>query len=242
MPDLGSRPALVLGGRNLGGAIADRLAADGRRCAVIARSADTLAAVAGRGHRAIEADAADPASLETAIGDATAALGPLDLIVNAVSAGGGRSGPFGGGPIADADLAGYRAWAAAVPEQAFVFLSTGARALRAAGGGTLIQVTGGSARRALPGKGPWAAACAAVRALSQAAAQELRAEGIHVALLIVDATIASPKTQAMLVGAPEARSARQEDVAAAVAFLASQSNRGYSHELTVTPAGDTWTP
>jgi NAD(P)-dependent dehydrogenase (short-subunit alcohol dehydrogenase family) len=236
--------ALVLGGRNLGGAIADRLAADGRRCAVVARSADTLAAVRGRGHHAIEADAADPAALEAAIADATAVLGPLDLIVNAVSAGGGgRSGPFGGGPIADADLAGYRAWAAPVPEQAFVFLSTGARALRSTGnGGTLVQVTGGSARRALPGKGPWAAACAAVRALTQAAAQELRGEGIHVALMIVDATIESPKTASLLASAPAARSTRQEDVAAAVAYLAAQSSRGYSHELTITPSGDTWTP
>jgi NAD(P)-dependent dehydrogenase (short-subunit alcohol dehydrogenase family) len=239
-----SGPALILGGRNLGGALADRLAADGRRCAVVARSADTLAAVGARGHHAIAADAADPAALEAAIADASAALGPLDLIVNAVSAGGsGRSGPFGGGPIADADLAGYRAWAAAVPEQAFVFLSTGARALRAAGsGGTLVQVTGGSARRALPGKGPWAAACAAVRALTQAAAQELRAEGIHVALMIVDATIESPKTGSVLANAPAARSTRQEDVAAAVAYLAAQTSRGYSHELTITPSGDTWTP
>ena len=97
-----------------------------------------------------------------------------------------------------------------------MFLSTGARALRAGGaGGTLVQVTGGSARRALPGKGPGPRPAPPPRALTQAAAQELRGEAIHVALLIVDATIASPKTAAMLAGAAQARSApRQEDVAA----------------------------
>ena len=40
---------------------------------------------------------------------------------------------FGGGPIADATLDGFRGWAVAVAEQAFVFLSTGVRALRESG-------------------------------------------------------------------------------------------------------------
>src|SRR5206468_2109793 len=68
--------------------------------------------------------------------------------------------------------------------------------LRASGGGTLVQITGGSSRRAFPGRGLWAAGAFATRALVQAAAQELRAHGIHVALLAVDATIESPKTAA----------------------------------------------
>ena len=50
-----------------------------------------------------------------------------------------------------------------------------------------MQVTGGSARRAMPGRGLWAAGAFGVRALTQAAALELREHRIHVALLIVDA-------------------------------------------------------
>ena len=92
-------------------------------------------------------------------------------------------------------------------EQAFVFLSEGGKALRAAGGGTLVQVTGGSARRAMPGRGLWASGAAATRALTHAAAQEWRAEGIHVALLVVDATIDSPKTEERLRGRPPEESA-----------------------------------
>jgi NAD(P)-dependent dehydrogenase (short-subunit alcohol dehydrogenase family) len=130
-----------------------------------------------------------------------------------------------------------------VGEQAFVFLSEGARALRAAGGsGTLVQVTGGSARRAMAGRGLWASGAAASRALAHAAAQELRGEGIHVALLIVDATIESPKTEAMTRGRPTEQFADQADVARAVEYLASQTARGMTHELVLTPAGDRWLP
>jgi len=111
-----------------------------------------------------------------------------------------------------------------------------------AGAGTLIQVTGGSARRAMPGRGLWAAGAAATRALVHAAAQELRADGIHVALLIVDATIDSPKTAALIAGRPDNETADQAEIARAVEYLASQSPRAYTHELVVTPAGDRWLP
>jgi NAD(P)-dependent dehydrogenase (short-subunit alcohol dehydrogenase family) len=130
-----------------------------------------------------------------------------------------------------------------VAEQGFVFLSEGARALRAGGrGGTLIHVTGGSARRAMAGRGLWSAGAQAVRALVHAAAQELREEGIHVALLVVDATIESPKTATRTAGAPRDSLADQEEIARAVAYLAGQTRRAWSHELTVTPSGDRWLP
>jgi NADP-dependent 3-hydroxy acid dehydrogenase YdfG len=130
----------------------------------------------------------------------------------------------------------------AVAEQAFVFLSTGAVALRETGGGALIQVTGGSSRRAMPGKGLWAAGAFATRALVQAAAQELRGEGIHVALLAVDATIESPKTAAFTADQPREALADMSGVASAVGFLVNQGVRSLSHELTVTPVGDRWVP
>ena len=41
----------------------------------------------------------------------------------------------------------------------------------------------------MPGRGLWAAGAFSTRAITQAAAQELREQGIHVALLIVDAGI-----------------------------------------------------
>jgi NAD(P)-dependent dehydrogenase (short-subunit alcohol dehydrogenase family) len=240
-----SRSAVVLGARNLGGAIAARLLAGGWQVGAVARSDDTLARAAELGAVALRADASDPASLARALAEAAERHGGLDLVVNAVTASRPprEGGPFGGGPLADADVEAFRGWAAAVAEQAFVFLSEGAKALRASGrGGTLIQVTGGSARRAMPGKGLWAAGAFATRALVQAAAQELRAEGIHVALLVVDATIESPKTAATTRDVPREALADQDELAAAIEYLAGQSARGLTHELQVTPAGDRWVP
>jgi NAD(P)-dependent dehydrogenase (short-subunit alcohol dehydrogenase family) len=237
-------PALVvLGARNLGGAILDHFRERGWDGAAVARSEDTLARVRERGALALEADASDPDALAEALARAREELGGLDLVVNAVSAATASGPPFGGGPIADATLDGFRGWAVSVAEQAFVFLSCGIRALRdAGGGGTLVQVTGGSSARAFPGRGPWAAGAFASRALVQAAAQELREEGIHVALLAVNATIESPKTEAFTRDTPREALASMEAVAAAVAFLADQDVRGMTHELVVTPSGDRWIP
>ena len=236
--------ALVLGARNLGGAIADRLLADGWAVAVVARSEETLERARARGALAIAADASSHPELERALAEAATAGGGVDLVVNAVSAARRTGdGPFGGGPLADAEPEAFEGWTAAVAAQAFAFLSTGARFLRAQGrGGTLIQVTGGSARRANPGRGLWSAGAAAARALTHAAALELREEGIHVALLVVDATIASPKTAAFTGDAPPDGLADQALIADAVLYLAGQRPRAYSHELVLTPAGDRWVP
>jgi NAD(P)-dependent dehydrogenase (short-subunit alcohol dehydrogenase family) len=230
---------VVLGARNLGGAILGHHLNNGWSGAAVARSPETLETVRGAGGLPLQADASDPEALRDVLEQARREFGRIDVIVNAVSAARPtRQGPFGGGSLKEAELEDFRGWTGAVAEQAFVFLSEGVRA----GAGTLIQVTGGSARRAMAGRGLWAAGAAATRALVHAAAQELRADGIHVALLIVDATIDSPKTAALIAGKPENESADQAEIARAVEYLAGQSPRAFTHELVVTPAGDRWLP
>jgi 3-oxoacyl-[acyl-carrier protein] reductase len=238
-----SKTVVVLGARNLGGAIIEHFRERGWNVAGVARSSDTLARVRDGGALALEADAADSASLSGALAKAREEYGSLDAVVNAVTAArptGG--GPFGGGELAQADLEAFRGWTVAVAEQAFVFLSAGAAALQQSGGGALIQITGGSSRRAMPGRGLWAAGAFATRALVQAAAQELRAGGIHVALLAVDATIESPKTEAFTRDSPRDALADMGEVANAVSFLVEQGARALTHELVVTPAGERWVP
>ena len=56
------------------------------------------------------------------------------------------------------------------------------------------------------------------------------------------ATIESEQTAAWLEGKPPLASTSEEDVAAAVAYLASRSPRAWTHELQITPAGDLWAP
>jgi NADP-dependent 3-hydroxy acid dehydrogenase YdfG len=238
-----AKTVVVLGARNLGGAIIDRFLELGWNAAGVARTGDTLERVRQRGALAIEADAADVDSLTEALRTARSELGSVDAVVNAASAARPPSeGPFGGGPLAAANLDGFRGWTVAVAEQAFVFLSVGAATLRETNGGALIQITGGSSRRAMPGRGLWAAGAFATRALVQAAAQELRGERIHVALLAVDATIESPSTAEFTRGTPPDALADMSQIATAVSFLVQQEPRALTHELVVTPAGERWVP
>src|SRR3954470_14370812 len=143
------RTMLTLGARNLGGAILDHFLAQGWNGAAVARSDDTLAAVRERGALAIAADASDPGDLERAMAQTRAEHGSLDLVVNAVSAARPPAqGPFGGGPFLDATMEGARGWMGVGGEQAFAFLSTGARPSLEGGGGTPVKATGGAPRRA----------------------------------------------------------------------------------------------
>jgi NAD(P)-dependent dehydrogenase (short-subunit alcohol dehydrogenase family) len=229
--------ALIIGARNLGFAIIERLLADGWSVTGGARSPETLDKVSRAGATALEVDVTDQESVLEALRAVAARDGRVDLVVNAASPyGGSRSGPFGGGELAEAAPSGFEDWAALPGRGAFAFLSASARFLREQGGeATVVQVTGGSARRAMPGRGLWAAGAFSVRALTQAAAIELRPHRIHVALLIVDAVIDRA-------GSDSADSADPGSLADAVAYLASQSPRAMTHELQVTPALDNWTP
>jgi NAD(P)-dependent dehydrogenase (short-subunit alcohol dehydrogenase family) len=238
-------PALVtLGARNLGGAILDHALATGWSCAAVAQSDDTLDAIRARGAHAIRAAVLDPDQLERAFADAADTLGGLDAVVDAVSI--ARGGPgivWGGGPLADAGLDEFQSWTADVARQAFLFLSVGARALRAHGGGALIQVTNATSLHPAPRAGLWSAAHHAMRAMTLAAAQELRGEGIHASVLAVDAPIDSPKSAPRLAadGIPPEGAVDMTEIAKAAVFLAEQGPRGVSYELRVTSLGARWT-
>jgi NAD(P)-dependent dehydrogenase (short-subunit alcohol dehydrogenase family) len=208
----------------------------------VARSQATLADITASGALALHADVTDAASVEQALNEAATANGGIDLVVNAAAAyGGSRHGPFGGGPIAEATADAFETWAAAPARAAFSFLSGAGRFLRRQGRpATIVQVTGGSARRAMSGRGLWAAGAFGVRAVTQAAALELREEGIHVALLIVDAGIeplAGPAT-----GTRREALADPHQLAAAILYLADQGPRAATHELQVTPLAERWVP
>jgi len=122
------------------------LVSDGWAVTGAARSQSTLDGVSAAGALALEADVRDPASVYGVLEQAAAAHGGVDLVVNAASAyGGDRSGPFGGGPIAEAAPDAFDSWAAAPARSAFSFLSAGGRFAVAQGRpATLVQVTGTS--------------------------------------------------------------------------------------------------
>jgi NAD(P)-dependent dehydrogenase (short-subunit alcohol dehydrogenase family) len=237
------RSAIVFGARNLGRAVIEDLVAAGWRVAGAARSQATLDGVRAAGAMALEADVTDPASIRAVLERVADEHGGIDLAVNAAAPyGGDRSGPFGGGAIAQAQPGAFEDWAAAPARAAFTFLSVcGSVALEAGRPATLVQVTGGSARRAIAGRGLWAAGSFGVRAITNAAALELRSHGIHVALLIVDAGI-EPLTGPPRAGVALDALADPRELAAAVRYLADQGARAATHELQITPLAEPWTP
>jgi len=237
------RSAVVFGARNLGRAVIELLVSEGWAVAGAARSQSTLDGVSAAGALAVKADVTDPASVYGVLAQAAAAHGGVEIVVNAAAAyGGERTGPFGGGPIAEADLDGFDSWAAAPARAAFSFLSASGRfAVGQGRSATLVQVTGGSARRAMPGRGLWAAGSFAVRAITNAAALELRPQGIQVTLLIVDAGI-QPLDGSTRPGVSPEALADPRRIADAVLFLANQDARSATHELQLTPLAENWTP
>ena len=221
---------LVFGARNLGRVLATEFAAEGWRVAGVARSETTIRMLVGDVPAAVGviADASSPADLERVFRD----LGDVDLIVNAIT----TNPPRFGGPIHEAPPDALEPYVGELLPAIFNVPRVSGRVLVERGSGTLIQVTGGSARRGNPGRGPWAAAAFATRALVQAQAAELREHNVHAALLIVDAVIESDKTAKWLEEEPPEKSASMQEVAAAVKYLHSQSPRGWTHELQLTPS------
>ena len=237
------KSAVVFGARNLGRAVIELLVSEGWAVTGVARSQSTLDGVTAAGALAVEADVTDPASVHAVLEQSAAAHGGVDLVLNAASAyGGRRTGPFGGGPVAEAEPDAFDSWTAAPARSAFSFLSASARFALAQGRpATLVQVTGGSTRRAMPGRGLWAAGSFGVRAITNAAALELRPQGIHVALLIVDAGI-QPFDGSTRPGMSPDALADPRRIADAVLFLANQDARSATHELQLTPLAENWTP
>jgi NAD(P)-dependent dehydrogenase (short-subunit alcohol dehydrogenase family) len=237
------RSAVVFGARNLGRAVIERLVSDGWAVTGVARSQSTLDVVSASGALALEADVTNPESVSSVFEQAAAAHGGVELVLNAAAAyGGTRSGPFGGGPIVDADLDAFDSWTTAPARAAFSFLSASGRFLiRQGRPATVVQVTGGSARRSMANRGLWAAGSFGVRAITNAAALELRPLGIQVTLLIVDAGI-QPLDGSIRIGASPEALADPRRIADAVVFLADQDPRAATHELQLTPLAESWTP
>jgi NADP-dependent 3-hydroxy acid dehydrogenase YdfG len=237
-----AKTLLVFGARNLGRTLAATLARDGWNTAGVARSEETIAALRESAPEALGviADATSEDEVGAAVAQTRERFGGLDLVVNAMTprGGGGRTA----GSIAESHRADVQPYIDEFVPAVFNVLAAGSRALVEEGGGTFVQLTGGSSRRGIPGRGPWAAGAFATRALVQSAAQELRERNVHMALLIVDAVIESPKTTTMLDGKPEEASASEEDVVRAIRYLDSQSPRGWTHELQLTPRLERWIP
>src|SRR5262245_24858124 len=98
MSSASGQHAVVTGAaRGIGAAIAQVLAAEGRRVTLMGRRLDALEALVrelpGSGHAIVAVDVSDAASVERGFAQARAASGPIAILVN--NAGQAESAPFG---------------------------------------------------------------------------------------------------------------------------------------------------
>ncbi|MDS9469833.1 SDR family oxidoreductase [Paracoccus sp. MBLB3053] len=223
------KTALVFGGsRGIGAASVDALRADGWNVAF------TYASSAESG--GIRADLRDAASVELAFQEAQATLGPISCVV----ASAGINVPPG--PLASFPPERMRDLVETNIIGAFNVLQAAAR--HVADDGSIIALTTSLVRHAAPGLGPYSASKAAVESLLRSAARELAPRGVRVngvapGPIDTDLFRAGKDEAAVARSAamsPFNRVGRPEEVAATIAFLASDKASWISGQI-VQPNG-----
>jgi len=217
---LAGRAAIVTGAaRNIGAAIAERLAADGAAVVVNHRSGDSrddaetvvrrISAAGGRAI-AVEADVGDERAVAAMVATAREALGEVELLVNNAAASVTADRPWDELTVAEWDHV-LRANATA----GFIL----ARALLpclADHGGSIVNVSSIRVRTGKPGNLHYTASKAAQIGFTRALARELGSLGVRVNALLVGA-IHTPD---------EVRYGAQEEIDARVLGLQALQRRG----------------
>lgn len=218
--------ALVTGAAgNLGRAVATALAAQGWRVALLDRDGAALttlaAALPGEGHLVLAGvDLMDAGACAAAVPGLD---GVLAGVVHTV-------GGFAAGAMAEDGLAAFEPmfrlnllttanlFAAALPP------------MRTAGRGSLLAIGAMAALRAPAGLAAYAAAKSGVLRLVEAAAEEVKAEGIRVNALL-PGTIDTPQNRAAMPDADTSRWVAPAQLAEAAAFLLSPAASGITGAL-----------
>lgn len=168
-----SRSVLITAGASgIGLAIAQVFHAKGDRVIICDVDADALAHAAEDmpGLVAHQADVADPVAVAALV----EAAGAIDVLVNNA----GVAGPVGG--IETNDPADWARCFAVNVHGAFHMIAAVVPAMRAAGGGTIVNISTASTVTGLPGRSAYVASKWALEGLTRNAARELGPAGIRV--------------------------------------------------------------
>ncbi|HET6346020.1 MAG TPA: SDR family oxidoreductase [Myxococcota bacterium] len=239
MPD----GVLIFGTRHLGRAVGRHFAAQGAHVGLVSRDpahlARAVAEVGAEGGQVwgMPGDLTDPGTAARAATRMIETWGFLHLAVNATAP------PFTPRPVpvVDLDDAALRAGLDTTVWGALRFLQEVGGVMGRARGGCLVQVGATAALRVREGFGALAAAQAAMRALTLAAARELRPRKVHVAHVVCDGIIESKKTRELALGTGVEAFLSEADIANAIDYIFLQDARAWSHELVLRPSAGEWT-
>ena len=228
--------AIVTGaGRGIGHAVALALAREAATVVLAARTrqqlAETAAAIRESGGTAlaIPTDVTQDAAVEAMVEQAIAALGRVDTLVTA--AGAASFGPVVGTKPADWDaILAVNLRAVMVCCRAVLPIMIRQRR------GTIINVASIAAQRAIPGAAVYTATKAGVVGFSRVLAEELRADGVRVGVLVPGA-VDTPLWATIPNSPDRTRMLRPEDVARAAVLMASLPQGASLEELILLPQG-----
>jgi len=234
------RRALVTGGsRGIGAAIAQRLAHDGYRVAIHFRSdpglaEDVRAALPGADHLLVRADLRDPDQVRSMVDEVAQAWAGLDVLVN-------NAGIFEAHPIDDTEYDEWQArWAEAIAVNLVGPANATWAAVRHMGpGASIVNVGSRGAFRGEPQCPAYGATKAAISAFGQSLAKDLGRRGIAVTTVAPGFVDTEMAAEAMAgdggairrAESPFGRIASPEEIAAAVAFLASPESAWMSGSI-----------
>ena len=223
---LQGRTALVTGAAGgIGRAVAQALAAEGVRVALLDRSTAGLAETAAScsGSVPVRADVTDESAVTKAIADAVTALGGLHTVICCA----GISGPVGSG-IEQTSLAEWQAVFAVNVTGAFLVLRAALPALRAAPSASVVLVASDSAFVASPGMAPYCASKAALVQFGRALSVDLAGDDVRVTTVspsIVDTPMSRGDLGEDAFQAPAFPVQTADEIAAHVVYLASPRAR-----------------
>ena len=227
--------AVVGIGPGNGEAFARRFDREGYRLALLSRSTGLSGKLAGElaDARAYECDVTGAAAIERAFNEVAGELGPVDTLL--YNAGAGQFGSIDDVSADDFESA-WRVNALGL----FLAARQVIGPMREAGRGNII-ITGATASlRGGASFAAFASAKAAQRNLAQSMARRLWPEGIHVALVIVDGMIDSPRTRSFAPDRAGEGFLQPDDIAETVYRLAVQPRSAWSFEVDVRPHVERW--
>jgi NAD(P)-dependent dehydrogenase (short-subunit alcohol dehydrogenase family) len=242
-PSLKDRTVFITGGASgIGAEFVAQFHAQGSRVAFVDLQEDEGAALAGRlgeGAWFRSCDVTDVAALQGAIADAAAALGPITVLINNVANDTRHK-------AAETDITAWRRGLAVNLDPAFVASTAVYPMMKAAGGGSIVNVSSINAVWGPAEMATYVAAKGAINSLSKGLAREWGPDRIRVNALSPGWVITERQLELWLTPEAEADWAKlvalkdrlmPEDIARAALFLASDDSRMMTGQNMIVDAG-----